>query len=111
MIDELDTEAGSDILILGNGTDPDDYSTTLDEFSGRADGEGAFSISRETWLRFSTDGSVTYEGFSLQIYAVENGEKKKSHRTVDNIYRNGKQFALWKCGESGISIRKKRRVK
>lgn len=77
MIDELDTEAGSDILILGNGTDPDDYSTTLDEFSGRADGEGAFSISRETWLRFSTDGSVTYEGFSLQIYAVENGEKKK----------------------------------
>lgn len=76
MIDELHTEAGSDILILGNGTDPDDYSTTLDEFSGRADGEGAFSISRETWLRFSTDGSVTYEGFSLQIYAVENGEKK-----------------------------------
>ena len=75
MIDDLDLETGYDILRLGYGTDPDDYSTTLNEFSGSEDGEGAFSISNETWLRFTTDGALNYDGFSLQMYAVESGKK------------------------------------
>ncbi|XP_063968627.1 uncharacterized protein LOC129279967 [Lytechinus pictus] len=82
IFDKLDTEWRSDALTLGSGTDPDDVSTMLYEFSGGADGEVALTDLNEMWARFTTDWLVNYDGFSLQIYTVEKGAEERRNITL-----------------------------
>ncbi|XP_030839466.1 uncharacterized protein LOC756419 [Strongylocentrotus purpuratus] len=70
MFDELDTEARSDILILGNGTDPDDYSTTLKEFSGVEFRRNITLDSEDQANIFSPDFPLDYPDNSDELWTI-----------------------------------------
>ena len=64
------TESGYDPLRAGHGDNSSDSRTTFFEWSGADEPPDVVSFGNEMWLRFTTDESVTYSGFSLSARSV-----------------------------------------
>ena len=66
----FELESGYDFLSIGSGLDSSDQASLLLTLSGSNLPEDVVSISNEMWLNFTSDNSVTRQGFSIQISIV-----------------------------------------
>ncbi|XP_077981827.1 cubilin-like [Glandiceps talaboti] len=70
-MDEFDTELNYDWLEVGQGTTVMDYATLLYRFSG-SEVTGSYTTPKDqAWFLWTTDNSVTAEGFSIRLRAVD----------------------------------------
>lgn len=63
----FELESGYDFLSIGFGFDSSDQTSLLVTLSGSNLPEDVASVSNEMWLTFTSDNSVTKQGFSVQI--------------------------------------------
>ena len=63
----FELESGYDFLSIGSGLDSSDQTSLLVTLSGSNLPEDVVSISNDMWITFTSDNSVTRQGFSVQI--------------------------------------------
>ncbi|XP_071498050.1 uncharacterized protein [Diadema antillarum] len=59
----------SDVLTIGHGLDPHDEGTELASLSGEDLPEAVESSTHEMWLTFTSDSSIAYRGFWIELSA------------------------------------------
>ncbi|XP_070569906.1 polycystin-1-like protein 2 [Ptychodera flava] len=67
---DFDTESGFDIVILGNGGNPDNQSSIIAKASGSRPPDDILSSSNKIWLKFVSDSSFGAAGFSMRVQFV-----------------------------------------
>ncbi|XP_077864846.1 cubilin-like [Saccoglossus kowalevskii] len=70
VVDDFETEKGYDWLEIGSGSDHLEFSTLLYRLSGSVDGSYA-THNNALWVLWTTDQSVSKEGYSIQFVAVD----------------------------------------
>ena len=67
----FDLESGYDYLRIGSGLNAGDLTSQLVQLSGSSLPDDVVSINNEMWLNFSSDSSVTRNGFWIEITIFE----------------------------------------
>ena len=68
-------ESGYDFLSVGSGLDPNNRTSLLVTLSGSDLPEDVVSNNHEMWLNFTSDYSITKDGFWLEIMVFREGNK------------------------------------
>ena len=70
------TELNKDILSIGGGNLPDDFTSIVVNVSGYpAPSAPVIVLNNVLWMRFTTDQSTAMRGFEVTVRAVTAGEK------------------------------------